>query len=641
MKKLASLLFLLFLISCNNNDDNRDTSLDQSMLSGKIILPSNFEINTDQWTVNSPIDEKGVVNNEFQLDVFENSVSTILVTDGDKVKMMGYRISGEDNLEITSESTAKALIMCTPLLLSVDEQHRFSIINTAATFPEFTALKQAIENNLSTGNDLFDENNEAVFNALGYVIKKIHDSGNLRTAQNEQFIYDPVHFEHDKRKLTFWNNHIAYSTVIGIYKDGERIKDFEIKGVNAFPTSVSQLFSGVIGEGQTLLGDGKVSESYTLEGDGNFEVKIRTGLPLTENNTQEYGEALRANLFNACEIALKSFLPKIKNSNNTRQCIASLVNEIYQGVNGAQNLTAVSAINYAFKRTISSIESFYQCIYGEKPNLNLAYFGIQGKLYSVFEQYASKLNAIGSIYGNIANITFLATQWAIATPSVDICLVAEGDDVHTCCDGITVTDIDGNVYNVVTIGSQCWMQSNLNVSHYRNGDEIPQITSKEVWGSIDYAAWCYYEFNTANGPAYGKLYNQYAVNDPRGLAPEGYHIANNDDWNMFINTENKELGPLGGGLSFGDPDPFGPGSDGVGVWPPVTTVCEDCVWSFGGLNNSLITWSSTINCGSYNFYYANYNNTFNSLSAPDCNAILYYEYHKYKNYGYSVRCVQD
>lgn len=100
----------------------------------------------------------------------------------------------------------------------------------------------------------------------------------------------------------------------------------------------------------------------------------------------------------------------------------------------------------------------------------------------------------------------------------------------------TITDVDGNTYNTVIIGGQCWMQENLNVSHYRNGDVIPQVQDPEAWANLTTGAWCYYENNTANGVVYGKLYNWYAVADPRGLAPEGWHIPNDAEWTTLTNS---------------------------------------------------------------------------------------------------------
>jgi uncharacterized protein (TIGR02145 family) len=76
----------------------------------------------------------------------------------------------------------------------------------------------------------------------------------------------------------------------------------------------------------------------------------------------------------------------------------------------------------------------------------------------------------------------------------------------------------------VTIGTQTWMLRNLDVTTYRNGDPIPEITDQTQWNNLTTGAWCYYNNDSANGAIYGKLYNWYAVNDPRGLAPVGYHV---------------------------------------------------------------------------------------------------------------------
>jgi uncharacterized protein (TIGR02145 family) len=92
------------------------------------------------------------------------------------------------------------------------------------------------------------------------------------------------------------------------------------------------------------------------------------------------------------------------------------------------------------------------------------------------------------------------------------------------------TDIDGNVYTPIQIGNQIWTKENLNVSKYRNGDIIPQVTDQSEWSNLTAGAWCYYENSTVNGTTYGKLYNWYAVNDPRGLAPQGWHVSSNDEW---------------------------------------------------------------------------------------------------------------
>jgi len=82
----------------------------------------------------------------------------------------------------------------------------------------------------------------------------------------------------------------------------------------------------------------------------------------------------------------------------------------------------------------------------------------------------------------------------------------------------------------VTICNQVWMTKNLDVTSYRNGDAIPQVTDSSTWANLTSGAWCYYNNDAANGPIYGKLYNWYAVNDTRGLAPTGYHVPSDAEW---------------------------------------------------------------------------------------------------------------
>jgi len=101
-------------------------------------------------------------------------------------------------------------------------------------------------------------------------------------------------------------------------------------------------------------------------------------------------------------------------------------------------------------------------------------------------------------------------------------------------DSTLATDIDGHSYPTVQICNQTWMAKNLDVSRYRNGDTIPQVTDPTEWANLTTGAWCWYNNDSANGTVYGKLYNWYAVNDPRGLAPAGWHVPSDDEWNTLI-----------------------------------------------------------------------------------------------------------
>jgi uncharacterized protein (TIGR02145 family) len=89
----------------------------------------------------------------------------------------------------------------------------------------------------------------------------------------------------------------------------------------------------------------------------------------------------------------------------------------------------------------------------------------------------------------------------------------------------------------VRIGDQYWMSQNLNVSTFRNGDPIMEAKTNEEWISAadkKQPAWCYYDNLQKNGTKYGKLYNWYAVTDPRGLAPKGWRMPSMKDWDSLF-----------------------------------------------------------------------------------------------------------
>ena len=110
----------------------------------------------------------------------------------------------------------------------------------------------------------------------------------------------------------------------------------------------------------------------------------------------------------------------------------------------------------------------------------------------------------------------------------------------------TTTTICFNCVEIpVVIGTQTWDKCNLNVDKYANGDDIPEVTDAAVWDNLTTGAWCYYNNDPALGAIYGKLYNWYAVNDPRGLAPAGYHIPTDTEWTALITSLGGDFGAGG------------------------------------------------------------------------------------------------
>ena len=136
----------------------------------------------------------------------------------------------------------------------------------------------------------------------------------------------------------------------------------------------------------------------------------------------------------------------------------------------------------------------------------------------------------------------------------------------------------------VTIGTQVWTSKNLAVSKFRNGDAIPLAKTNAEWelaGQNYQPAWCYYENNGENGTKYGKLYNWYAVNDPRGLAPAGFHIPTDVEWTILtdylgVDSAGKQMKSISGWNSFDGTKPCNVCKDWTDGYREGKQACKAC-----------------------------------------------------------------
>ena len=109
----------------------------------------------------------------------------------------------------------------------------------------------------------------------------------------------------------------------------------------------------------------------------------------------------------------------------------------------------------------------------------------------------------------------------------------------------TLTDFDGNQYQALSIGTQVWMTENLRVTHYRNGDALQSVTDNTEWETIQVGAYCSYDNNPQDLPIHGLLYNSFAIEDSRNIAPNGWHVPSSEDWGTLVEYLGGELGAGG------------------------------------------------------------------------------------------------
>lgn len=227
----------------------------------------------------------------------------------------------------------------------------------------------------------------------------------------------------------------------------------------------------------------------------------------------------------------------------------------------------------------------------------------------------------------------------------------------TSCPGNpTVTDIDGNFYNTVMIGDQCWMKENLKTTTFRNGTPIPNVTNGDEWANLITGAYSWYGNQVKWKESYGALYNWFAIVDPNELCPEGWHVPSWDSWTQLINFAvsqgypnqwNDPNGagnalkscrqldsPLGGGCNTTEHPRWsahgthhGFDAFGFSALPGGYRVANGLfvyLWGYGGW------WSSTetIPISAWNHHLYHY----------EANVIMY---SYFKEYGFSVRCMRD
>jgi len=197
-------------------------------------------------------------------------------------------------------------------------------------------------------------------------------------------------------------------------------------------------------------------------------------------------------------------------------------------------------------------------------------------------------------------------------------------------------------YNSVKIGYQVWMIENLNVDRFQNGDLIPEAKTAEEWqnaGNNEQPAWCFYNNDPKNEEKYGKLYNWYAVNDPRGLAPSGWHIPTYSDWSQlcyFLGGENsagKKIKSIEGWKSWNSINTNGSDDFGFCAFPSGYRYYGGL---FEGDSERGSFWCATEYMTGIAYYIGLTNNAY-KLGTQNKFSI---NFDSNKN-GYSVRCIKD
>ncbi|MDX9858603.1 MAG: FISUMP domain-containing protein [candidate division Zixibacteria bacterium] len=246
--------------------------------------------------------------------------------------------------------------------------------------------------------------------------------------------------------------------------------------------------------------------------------------------------------------------------------------------------------------------------------------------------YTANVNGDSDHVVDLSDMIYLVNYVFLGGPAPD-CAYATG----------TVTDIDGNVYQTIRIGEQWWMAENLKVTRYRNGDPIEHVSEASAWRVLSTGAYCAWDNDPSHVETYGLLYNGYAANDIRGIAPEGWHVPSDAEWKqleMYL------------GMSQADADSTGWRGTGEGGKLKEAGLAHWYNPNAGGHNGS----GFTALAGGFRFgtgFYVNMKQSgefWTSTMADSntawlrylsCSKSAVYRQSDEPQYGFSVRCVRD
>lgn len=255
--------------------------------------------------------------------------------------------------------------------------------------------------------------------------------------------------------------------------------------------------------------------------------------------------------------------------------------------------------------------------------------------------YLCNANGISSSSRSLSHSALTGLKFYIGADPLDVHLIRRQirgkiSTAMVYSSTLSLSDIT-SIYNAqkfafssVVIGTQTLMDKNLDVTTYRNGDLIPEVTDKNTWGSITYGAWCYYNNDMANGNIYGKLYNWYAVNDPRGLAPVGWHVPTDAEWTVLgasLGGDAVAGGKMKSTTLWTSPNTGATNESGFSALPSGYRQPNYAV-DFGNINTYTLWWCSD-EYDSSNAYYRKLINTTTALNRNT----------SFKNYGFPVRVI--
>jgi uncharacterized protein (TIGR02145 family) len=611
LKLITILLLAIFVFACKKESTNNNEQ-EKITINGEVKLPSGSLIEINGCNVNSFWTEQTLTSKDYEVEVNKNDFNVQFLSDkNDKTVMLGYSYPNQTDFTIDANSTILGLLMKVPSINNLADAQKIEFIRDIKNNIKYADALSAVETHIKNGLDIFDTTDVVMQQKLS----ALFDNNVLR--RRGGFGYDKqIYITRDSLNLTFGNPGVSFVQVVGIYDNtNTRIAKLEIDRHKMYVTSIFDIPNAI------FTTPNLIETKYTLPSNGTYKIKVRNGGFNPINNDLESEEALISNSINLVLDNIKVFIPLDVSSGcnsaiyNSVKSKIDAIKPIIKATNNKVNF--ISLIYNITKSTIYDLKIGTAC-----SNINLP-IG-QQKFIDKISFYIKWIDLVGKTGTYMNNTVFTFEYFTSNTQNPSSVL----DTTITVGQDSTVTDIDGNIYHTVRIGTQVWMKENLKTTRYKDGTTIPTGLSNAAWQATTSGAYAIYNNNAANNTTYGKLYNWYAVNTGK-LAPAGWHVPTDAEWTTLINYLGGEAvagGKMKATTLWSSPNTGATNSSGftglpAGAWDGSF---------FNNIGNTSLFCSST-EFGTYNAFV--YDLHYNSSG--------FYSGVTSKVGGFSVRCVKD
>ncbi len=295
---------ILFDTSCTReiNIQQGGPVIEKGQIGGSVVLPANNRVDTTGLRVLSAKNSTTPVNAGYAIDTTGETSTTFLLNKHGDILLMGYNYPGQTKSSVSAESTALAFLMNTLTIRSLSVSGRIDAIEKIKAAPSYNNLVEAVENSLKLGKAISDTTNTELINAIGKVFESTMSG--LRTSKTEGH-NDPIIIKTANTELQLRNNQVANYYVAGIYKDGVLRKTLTIKGYTFFASGIADALQAIFTDGYGI----PESVDYPMSEEGEYEIKIRSGRPGSDDGTTEHKKARNENVTRFIYRQIMDYMP--------------------------------------------------------------------------------------------------------------------------------------------------------------------------------------------------------------------------------------------------------------------------------------------------------------------------------------------